>query len=196
MAGHRLPMRNENRMALDRIVTAVRALSDCYGDIKIAHSELCAAKLLTTLALIRDEDARAALDRLLALASQGDRARTFSSAQKVHFQTEAELLSPLGWPSRRVENCARRALKHSAESADWPHLTSAEDLANCLTDVHTALQSGLTSNGRGVRAWRHRRRLVSAAQDRLLCLSIVIIDGTYRPLFDLSYAVGTSGLNT
>jgi hypothetical protein len=177
---------NENSVWASDVLVAIKALRHAYRQVSDVDMDRCSRELL---ALVRNHDARVALDRELATRN----VRPSVLGDKALIEQEARLGDTFGYSHREVLRYVQRARGVVDAGMTTPNIATSAQLVEYLERLHAAVAEVMAEE----LGWLARRRKTRAAcrtaQERLFSVGAIIANASFRNLFDFSYtiAVGT-----
>lgn len=188
------PMPNENRRYVEPVLGRVTRLRHAYSRATPDNMAACDEALGELISLLRDPPAARAIDAELARRPASSELADIVR-DRVLVKREAELARSFGFKPRDVKKYVKRA-RATADSPRLPDIGSVADLIDLITAVHGDLRDAMTAAAQGW-PWKNWFALRSArdeADARVFAIGAIVADTMRRALFDLSYALGVSGL--
>jgi hypothetical protein len=146
------------------------------------------------ISLLRDPLAARAIDAELARRpASGELADIVRD--RVLVKREAELARNFGFKPRDAKKYVKRA-RAAADAPPVPDIGSVSDLIDLITAVHDDLRDAMTAAAQHglLKTWFAVRGARDEADARVFAVGAIVADTMRRALFDLSYALGVSGL--
>jgi hypothetical protein len=185
---------NENRTFAMPVLRLVATLKEGYES---GPDELhkCEETVVRIKGLLRTEDARRALQELLA-EQAGQRAVPVIGGSDEALAEEAELARLFGYSRKDIKRYLRKAREEPRPAEELVRIADVEDLARHLDALHARVTEAMTTSGSPIARWRRRRSGLHDARDSLFCIGAIVADTMVRSLFRLSYSLAVAGLST
>lgn len=183
---------NENGRSVLPVLGRVDRLRRAYSD---ATSENMAASddaVRELIALLSEPATALVIDAELARRRPwAELTEVFRDRELV--KREAELARSFGFKPREVKRYIKRA-RDAGAAPPVADIGSVAELLELIKAVHADLREALPAEGWPWKTWLPARRARAEADARVFAIGAIVADTMRRPLFDLSYAVGVTGL--